>query len=88
MTHCTACGGAVQEGWRHCAACGAPLGSGSGPRVLLDEVIYRCESCGREEPYGKLLKCRSCHDRTCAECTKVCGSCQEAMCPRCTLECE
>lgn len=91
MSHCTACGAATEAAFRFCPQCGAgllPGGATGGPRVLLEEVIYRCESCGREEPYGKLTKCRTCHDRTCAECTGVCKTCNEPTCPRCLLDCD
>ena len=89
MPHCTACGGETRPEWRHCAQCGQALGEGGGPaRLLLEEIVYRCENCGKEELYGKLAKCRSCHDRTCAECTRTCAVDNDTVCPRCTLECE
>ncbi|HUR68818.1 MAG TPA: hypothetical protein VM370_06185 [Candidatus Thermoplasmatota archaeon] len=85
MAHCAGCGVETQATWRFCANCGRSTG---GEPLRLEDIHYRCENCGKEEPYGKLAKCRSCHDRTCSECTKTCGIDNDTVCPRCVLECE
>jgi len=88
MAFCPQCSAQTMGGWKYCAQCGASLHTGGqAKRIHLDELQFYCENCGKEEVFGKLIKCHVCHDRSCDKCSKSCIQCGAPTDNKCLSEC-
>ncbi|HVL47009.1 MAG TPA: hypothetical protein VM889_00460 [Candidatus Thermoplasmatota archaeon] len=88
MAACASCGQGL-EGWMSfCPACGARAKPSPAPSpVFLEDVIAACVQCGAEHPYGKLVRCSVCHERSCSGCSAACRVCGETSCLADVLDC-
>jgi len=90
LPFCTHCGEALTDVMRYCFRCGtaAPgVEPAQAQRLHLDDLLYNCRQCGREERYGSLQKCTLCHDATCEDCATLCATCGSTACTKCLLDC-
>lgn len=88
MSACPACGSATAEAWSFCAQCGARVRPDAGPpRIHLDDVLYNCQTCGKEARYGELPRCSVCKDSCCTDCVQRCTECEHLACRADIIEC-